>query len=207
MSEEKDPKTLTDYLAWIVLALAVAVLVVLLTRNVLAAPLPSGYYKYGRDCAQEQQQVFGLERWSSILLAQVEIESAWRPRAQSPYARGLTQFTPGTERAVAARYSLAGNIWDPSYACRLQAYLMRDLAREYGPLFRGFHAQWSAVLRCYNGSPRSFLREWALCGKPDNTVAMEPCCVRLAAHCLENMWYPVKAFKVWPKYLRAGWSK
>lgn len=170
--------------------------------------LPAGYYKYGRDCAREQQRVYGAAAWTSLMLAQIEVESAWRPLVCSPYACGLTQFTPATEAAVEAEAGLAGSVYDPEHACRLQAHLLKRLALQAGPVFEGFVPEWAATFRTYNGSPRSFWQEWVRAGRPTNTIAMEGTCVRRAAFCHENWSYPHKVFRAWRGYLvEARWPR
>lgn len=160
---------------------------------------PAGYREHGEDCAEIQQQVLG-RHWTSLLLAQIEVESAWRSQAQSPYARGLTQFTPQTERAIEERYNIHGEVWDIEHACLLQSLLIRDLAKEVAPSFEGWLSQWGAVFRTYNGSPRNFWREWKLAGRPTNVWLMEGFCVRKQAFCDENQSYPHKIVNRWSKY-------
>lgn len=168
---------------------------------------PPGYYKHAKECVQVQQAVFG-DHWDPVLLAQIEQESAWRPKVCSRYAAcGLTQFTGPTRRAVEARYGLAGDLWKPRYACTLQAYLMRDLARDVAPRFRGFFSQWAATLRSYNGSPASFWCEWRKAGRPVDAFRMEPFSCRRADYHRENVAYPRRIlFSLYPKY-REAWGE
>lgn len=167
---------------------------------------PSGYHKYGKECAKIQQRIYG-RAWSSVLLAQVEQESAWRPNVCSRYACGLTQFTDPTRRAVERQYGLSGSLWKPDYACTLQSHLMRDLARDVAPRFAGFHSQWAAVLRTYNGSPRSFWCEWNKAGQPTDAFRMEPYSCRRADFHRENVHYPRRIlFTLYPKYQEA-WGR
>lgn len=168
------------------------------------AQVPRGYALYGERCAAIQMSVWG-PYWSSMMLAQIHQESTWRPDVCSPYACGLTQFTPQTEAEMERRLGVSGSIMDPAHACLLQAHLMLALAREAGPRFDGWLAEWHATLRTYNGSPRNFWREWELAGRPTNTVAMEGVCVRRRAHCEENWSYPWKITSLWRRYLALGW--
>lgn len=188
----------------LVMVILAAFVVVCFADSVRGAELPAGYYKHGRECAKIQQRVYGLAYWSSLLLAQIHQESWWRADVCSPYACGLTQFTPATQRAIERQIGVSGSIFKPEHGCLLQGHLMRELARDAGPRFDGFVAQWSAAFRTYNGSPASFWREHTLCDRPRSTVAMEGCCVRRRAFCRENVEYPGRIFRLWPLYLTAG---
>lgn len=171
-----------------------------------AQSFPAGYYKHAKTCAQVQQSVFG-PHWSSILLAQIEQESAWRPKVCSRYACGLTQFTGPTRRAVERQYGLSGDLWKPKYACLLQSYLMRDLARAHAPLFSDPVEQWAVTLRVYNGSPASFMCEYRRCGEPSSVWTVARCRCRAPAFHHENTEYPRRIlFRLWPKY-REAWGR
>jgi len=160
-----------------------------------------GYYKWGREVMKEQQRVYGLTRWSSLMLAQIEQESGWRRCPTSiAGARGLTQFIPSTQRAVEEASGYAGDICDPVHAARLQAWLMRDNARWCGARTEGWLSVWACALRTYNGSRRSWEREWLLCGSPANAFRVEPCRVRSLAHHVENVRYVHMIVAHWPRY-------
>lgn len=203
MSERKNRTAARA--AWsIVVAGLVAAIGVGLCADDSDAQVPRGYGEYGEMCAEIQMEVWG-PYWTSMLLAQIHQESTWRPDVCSPYACGLTQFTPETQREMERRLGVSGSIMDPEHACRLQAHLMKSLAQDAGPRFEGWLPQWHATLRTYNGSPRNFWREWELAGRPTNTVAMEGVCVRKRAHCAENWSYPWKITSLWRRYLELGW--
>ncbi len=183
-----------------ILALAVAAGLLFFVCKAYGQRPPAGYFKYGRECAKTQQKVMG-QYWSSMLLAQVEVESAWKPTAQSPYASGLTQFTPGTQRAVERQLGIAGNIFNPHHACLLQAHLMKQLAADLSKLVDGWLGHWVMPLRGYNGSPANLVREWEVCGRPKLWLDIEPCRGRrtVAQH-RENVSYPHKTIARWSKY-------
>ncbi|GBD42130.1 Soluble lytic murein transglycosylase [bacterium HR39] len=73
----------------------------------------------------------------ALLLALARQESRFDPEAVSPAgALGLTQFLPGTARAVAARSGLPWSPLrlsrDPDYQLRLAAHHLRELLERYG---------------------------------------------------------------------------
>jgi len=183
------------------LILAVVGGAILVATALCAQSMPDGYTLYGVRCALIQQQIMG-RAWSSVMLAQIEQESYWNPRAESPFAQGLTQFTPATREAVARKYGLTVDIMNAEDACRLQSYLVRDLARSLGPRFDNFYSQWAAVLRSYNGPPHLFLREWRAAGSPQNAFLVLPeHCVRVDWACKENTEYPIRILiRKWYRY-------
>lgn len=168
----------------------------LFARALLGGPVPPGYAQLGVRCATIQQSVFGVA-WSSILLAQIHQESAWRAHVCSPYACGLTQFTRSTEAGVEASLGVYGDIFDPDHACLLQATLMKQLAQTLAPKMDGFIGQWAFTLRGYNGSPATLLREWRACGQPRLWMAVEPCRARRPEHHRENTEYPHRIVRHW----------
>lgn len=112
----------------------------------------------------ERQAVlhWGLHPPTSLLAAQVHQESRWRAKARSPYAEGLTQFTPATAEWIAQAYPAVGkpDPWDPHWALRAQAQYMAHLYRRN----RGATAcdTWAFALAGYNGGERWVWRDQAL---------------------------------------------
>jgi hypothetical protein len=109
--------------------------------GVLPAFVPAAY----RDMLARAAQ-----RWNvgaALLAAQLQVESGFDPRAQSPSgAQGIAQFMPGT----AAAYGL-GDPFDPAAAIDAQAHLMRDLLRRFAsvPLaLAAYNAGGGAVAAC-----------------------------------------------------------
>ena len=62
--------------------------------NAKSEPLASLPYK--RQLIREVHYRFGLDGPTAVMAAQIQQESGWRPGICSPFACGLTQFTPGT---------------------------------------------------------------------------------------------------------------
>lgn len=176
------------------------------TGRPASAQVPRGYAEWGEMCAAIQQEVLG-PYWSSYRLAQVEVESGWRPNVCSAYACGLTQFTPATQRDMEARLGVAGSIMDPEHACLLQAHYIRIIAREIPREIEGWLPEQHWVDRVYNGGAGRLIAEWNDCGRPSNTVAVEPCRRRAVWAWRENTEYPWKITERWGKYLRLGWPR
>ncbi|MGP9527415.1 peptidoglycan DD-metalloendopeptidase family protein [Glutamicibacter sp. AOP5-A2-18] len=58
-----------------------------------------------------------------ILVAQIDSESNWNPKARSPYANGISQFTPDTWAA----WGNSGDVWNPEHAIAAQGRYMKHL--------------------------------------------------------------------------------
>ena len=71
-----------------------------------------------------------------ILLAQINQESGWNPRAgSSAGAQGIAQFMPGTWANLMQRYGTSGSPWDPYLAIRTMAHYMGGLIKQYGNVY------------------------------------------------------------------------
>ncbi|MDQ8045789.1 MAG: transglycosylase SLT domain-containing protein, partial [Solirubrobacteraceae bacterium] len=93
------------------------------TRSAIPSFVPAKYAAIISAAAQ---------RWSvgaALLGAQIQIESGFDPNAQSPFAAGIAQFTPGT----AATYGMTpAERFDPAIEIPAQAHLMHDLLAKFG---------------------------------------------------------------------------
>lgn len=93
------------------------------TRSAIPSFVPATYAPIIAAAAQ---------RWSvgaALLGAQIQVESGFDPNAQSPYAAGIAQFTPGT----AAQYGMSpAERFDPTIEIPAQAHLMHDLLAKFG---------------------------------------------------------------------------
>jgi hypothetical protein len=139
-------------------------------REVVIPPLA---HKLRPDLVRSAHFVFGLAAPIPILAAQIHQESAWNPRAQSPYARGLTQFTPGTESDMNRLYGRelgAGGAWDVGWSLRAQSRYMFALEKQLGGATPCDAMQFA--LSGYNGGPGWVMRDRALAarGGHDPTV-------------------------------------
>lgn len=67
-----------------------------------------------------------------VIAAQIDAESSWDPNANSQYAEGIAQFTPGTWKEWGKDYNKDGktNVWDPADAIPSQGAYMCEMAKE-----------------------------------------------------------------------------
>ena len=120
--------------------------------------IPARAYQYQRTLHAEVLRQWGLnmpEDAVAIGAGTIHQESAWRPTAQSPYAKGLTQFTdPTWSDMVNLDPSIAalGDVWNPHAAIRAMATYHRAIWRRYGTACDESH-RWAFVLSGYNGGP------------------------------------------------------
>lgn len=142
---------------WLVLLGAVWLLVIVGPSPALAQ-VPDGAKRYRADLIRAAQSVWGLDAPITLLAAQVHQESAWRADACSPYACGLTQFTPDTATWIQRLYGVElGDVpgrdrrFDPRWALRAQARYMRHLEQSLGGESRC--AALLFALSGYNGGP------------------------------------------------------
>lgn len=85
------------------------------------ADVPRASLAYRNDLIRNARHVWGLDAPIATFAGQIHQESGWNPSAQSPYARGLTQFTPATAEWISklyADYVGAGNPFEPQWALR-----------------------------------------------------------------------------------------
>ena len=91
----------------------------------LAQSIPLRAYKYKRPLRRQVNMIWGIEQSGDIFAAQIHQESAWRPLAESRYARGLSQFTPSTERWISEldrSLSEGGGALDSAWSLRALVY-------------------------------------------------------------------------------------
>ena len=158
--------------------------------------------------ADQYRELFGSEfrrstlkpEYRPYLASQIEVESAWRARARSRYAAGLTQFTPDTEEWITSKYlrelgKLGGSL-DPRWAIRAQMLYMKELVllfhRRGSP---GVEDKFGLASRSYNGGRGYIDREQRAArasGEDPNSYASLPeFCHRFRQDwaCEENLAY------------------
>lgn len=181
-------------------------------RRVVAAEVPTAWrIAIERDAAQ----YFGLQAQPARMAAQLHQESAWRPRAESPFAQGLAQFTPATARWLPTVCPEIGapDVWSPRWSIAAQSCYMAWLYRRAPAMGAGLRDcdRWAYALRAYNGGEGWLLRERRLAqragAEPDRWRAVEPYRVRARWAHTENTEYPQRILlRIEPAYLRAGWT-
>lgn len=188
----------------------------------LAAPVaaqvrvPPVATTYRLAIEREAARNFGLDAPAARLAAQVHQESSWNPKAQSPYAQGLTQFTPATAAWLPSICPAVGapDPWDAQWALRAQACYMAWLHGRV-PVFKyagrmDACTRWNYALRAYNGGEGMLQRERLAAQKAgkdgNNWQAVEPYRVRATWAHKENIGYPRRILLMLePSYLAAGW--
>jgi soluble lytic murein transglycosylase-like protein len=120
-----------------------------------AAPrvvIPAHSAPYRIKLQREVTSAFGLTAPVARFAAQIHQESGWRPDARSPFAKGLTQFTPPTAEWIAQAYPALHppDPWDPHWAIRAQVTYMRHLLRQVQPAASECDL-WAFALSAYNG--------------------------------------------------------
>lgn len=181
--------------------------------------IPQVAVTYRLAIEREATRNYGIHgsEYVAMLAAQVHQESAWRATAQSPYAQGLTQFTPATAKWLPSVCPAVGapDVWDPQWALRAQACYMAWLHERVKP-YRHARAMSECsrrafALRGYNGGEGWLTKERLATQRAggDANDWHEVARVRLRATWAhkENTHYPrVIMLTLEPAYLKAGWS-
>lgn len=159
---------------------------------------------------------FGLDAPVARLAAQIHQESAWNPRAESPYAQGLTQFTPSTARWIPGVCPQVGppDVWDADWSLRAQACYMAWLHARIVPYrYAGGMTdctRWHFALRGYNGGlgwlNKERLKTQRAGADGNDWRDVERHRVRAGWAHRENIGYPRRILlTLEPAYLLAGW--
>lgn len=174
--------------------------------------IPQESARYRLALARAAANQFGLDAPVARLAAQIQQESAWDPRAESPYAQGLSQFTPATARWLPSVCPEVGppDAWDPQWSLRAltcyDAWLYSRMASAADEC-----ARWAFTLSAYNGGETALDRERARAdvrgldqnrwfGEVDGVVG------RALRAWRENRGYVANILlHVEPAYIDAGW--
>jgi membrane-bound lytic murein transglycosylase MltF len=157
---------------------AVIILALLLPDPAGAADtIPAKARQYRLDVRNEYRRVFGMDTPAdafAIGASTIHQESSWNPRAQSAYANGLTQFTPGTWTDVNRwdpTIASLGDVWSPRAAIRAMAVYHKRLW-SFHERSLSSRDRWNFVTSSYNGGLGWTQRDIAICyalpaeGKP-----------------------------------------
>lgn len=170
---------------------------------------------YRVQIERDSARYFGLQAQPARLAAQLHQESAWKPRAQSPYAMGLAQFTPATAKWLPSVCPDVGppDVWSPTWSIAAQSCYMAWLYRRATPIGDGAMTRcdrWAFALRAYNGGEGWLKRERALAARagrnPNAWREVEGFRSRARWAHTENTEYPQRILlRIEPAYLAAGW--
>lgn len=95
---------------------------------------------------------FGKDAPVPLLAAQIRQESGWNPKAQSPYACGLAQFTPDTQTWVNKKFNLkegSNTCFSPAWSLKAQMAYNKWLGEQVKG--KNVCSRWFLILRSYNG--------------------------------------------------------
>lgn len=163
---------------------------------------------------RDSARYFGLRAQPARMAAQIHQESAWNPRAASPYAQGLTQFTPATARWLPDVCPEVGppDVWSPRWSIAAQHCYMAWLYNRVRPMrgALGDCDRWAYALRAYNGGEGWLQRERALAARAGRNAdawrEVEGFRSRARWAHTENIEYPQRILlRIEPAYLAAGW--
>lgn len=178
--------------------------------------VPERCRQYQRAITAQAQTLWGIDNPPiAILAAQVQQESGCNPMAKSPFAAGLTQFTPGTAADMAKRYPTELGAADPhnvGWAIAAQALYMRDLTQSTPG--QTTCDTWAFGLSSYNGGLGWLRRDQgrARLAKRDpsvwfDSVEITPDKRRAPQFIKENRGYPQRILlKLTPIYAAAGYG-
>lgn len=174
--------------------------------------IPEASARYRMMLEREASARFGLGAPVARFAAQIHKESTWRPNAQSPFAQGLTQFTPATAEWIAAlfpRELSPADVWDPAWSIRaMVVYNAWLYARVTGATECD---RWAKTLSAYNGGLGWVRRDERLAAARGADPArwfghVELHTARAEWAATENRGYPRRILLVLePAYIRAGW--
>lgn len=175
--------------------------------------IPSASWQYQRAVINAEQEFHGIHANPARLAALLHQESAWNPRAQSPYAQGLAQFVPTTAAWLPEVCPEVGRFdpWDPHQSVRASACYQRHLRRSIRDTADECH-RWAMVLAAYNGGLGWINRDRRLAAErgadPSRWWGHVELHTRRAEWAKkENRGYPRRILlTLEPAYLRAGWA-
>jgi soluble lytic murein transglycosylase-like protein len=155
-----------------ILAVLATLALLMLFAASASGQIPEKAYAYREAIHSEVLRVWGLHIPNdayAVAAGTIHQESAWNPRAQSPYAKGLTQFTPGTwEDMRRLDPSISADIWDPLAAIRAMTVYHKLLWGQLSDTPTANLNRWAFVLSSYNGGYSWVRRDQALCKTPCN---------------------------------------
>jgi membrane-bound lytic murein transglycosylase MltF len=180
------------------------------------AQIPERADHYRRDLTRISQQEMGLAAPVALFAAQIHQESSWRSDAKSPYAVGLTQFTPATAKWISEIYSDLGDAtpYSPVWAMRAMVRYDRHIVERVKP----WHARdipecdkWAFALSGYNGGPGWITRDRRQAENAGHCPdvwwgSVESFSTRSASAFKENRHYVNRILNdLEPRYIAAGW--
>ena len=126
-------------------------IIFILVPITIATPEPRKSLKYKRDLIRYSRITWGMNAPVALFASQIQQESSWDYLAKSPYADGLTQFTPSTASWLKEIYPELsnGNVYNPIWA--IHAMLLYDQWLDKEIKAKDECNQWAMILSSYNG--------------------------------------------------------
>lgn len=126
--------------------------------DVVRIPATSTLYRIKLESAVTAG--FGNLEPAARIAAQVHQESRWNPRAESRFAQGMAQFTPGTSAWIPEVCPELGppDPWDANWSMRAAVCYDRWLYRRVGDAASECD-RWAFALSAYNGGLSWVLRD------------------------------------------------
>jgi len=154
--------------------------------------------RWGREVVRASNMVWGISGPVPVFLAQIQQESGGRPDVCSPYACGLTQFTPSTAEWIAQTYRTELSATDAHAARFDPRWAIRAMVRYDKHLYDRVQGHTScdrmwATLRHYNGGAGHWQKEASFAQDPLDRHSVDAQCGkarRSIKHCPENLGYP-----------------
>jgi hypothetical protein len=173
--------------------------------------IPAEAYKHRSFLIREARFEHGLNAPVALFASQIHQESAWRPHVSSPFADGLTQFTPDTAKWIAELYPDLGNadVFNPKWAIRAMLRYDKHLYSLFTTVTSDCD-RWAFVLSSYNGGYGWIKRDRAMAIENGLDPAkwwgnVEKYSPRAAWAFTENRDYPRKiVYTHQEKYLKDG---
>lgn len=194
-----------------ILLLALSGFIAALPLNAKELAIPEASHQYRSAVEHASAEQFGLNASPARLASQLHAESAWRPKAQSPFAQGLAQFVPATAKWLPEVCPEIGAFdpWDPFQSIRAAACYDRWL---YDQVKGASECdRWAFTLSAYNGGlgwvRRDQRRASAAGADPARWFGhVDAHSGRAKWAIKENRTYVVRILKNYePAYIRAGW--
>src|ERR1051325_2834345 len=132
--------------------------------------IPPAAYTYQQMLHEEVERMWGPDKPPDVIgvsAGTIHQESAWNCLAQSPFAKGLAQFTDPTWADMIKRDpSIAelGDVWNPHAAIRAMVTYHHSLWSQFSAV-RLADERWAFVLSSYNGGLGWVHRDQKLCAQ------------------------------------------
>lgn len=194
---------------------ALFLFVLLLVCEGARAAAPGVAEPYRRTLIREAHYLIGIDAPIALLAGQIHQESHWRPAVCSPFACGLTQFTPSTEIWIKRAFPeglAVGNRLNPIWAIRAMVTYDSFL---YGQMVGDEECdRWAFTLSAYNGGLGWLKRDQIACTQFEgcnphrwfDNVAANPDRRRKPQYVRENRGYP-KQILFKNQWLFADWGR